>query len=330
MRSDAPGNDGQRDAPQDAHPDARPDAPPDAFVFLDAPAHPPNWWNPAWGSRMRLTISTTPALVAGYQVGLAFDLDAAPCGGNRDQVRIVYNNTTDVARVIDEVGTNEWTWFPLQAAIAAGATDNNYWLYCNNPSPTLAPKDPASVFDAWDDFNGGALASTWASAGTVTVSNGAVTLGGNGAIHSNATYGANTALDAMATAAASSVSNPQWWLGYETTFNVSAPWIVWYAHMANQIQPSVNETGTQHNDTAAALDTNPHLYGVETYGTSGAFRLADTIVDTHTYTQAIGALNLRLNVLQGNGGGTVSFDWIRVRKAVSPAPTVSVGSVETY
>ena len=310
--------------------DARPDAPPDAFVYLDAPAHPPNWWNPAWGSRMQLTIAntSTTALATGYQIGLSHDLDVAPCAGNRDQVRIVYNNTTDIPRVIDEVGTNEMTWFPLQAPIAAGTTNTSYWLYCGNATPTAAPKDPAMVFDVWDDFGGNSLASTWASAGTVSVANGSVTLGSNGSIHSNATYGANTAIDGLATATTTSVSNPQWWIGYEVNFNITAPWIVWLADAANAIHPSVNEAGTRHEDAASLLDTNPHLYGVETYGTTGAFRLADAIVDTHTYTQAIGALNLRLAVLQGSG--TVSFDWVLVRKAVSPPPGVTVGSVETY
>jgi hypothetical protein len=310
--------------------DAPPDAPPDAFVFLDARAHPPNWWNAAWGSRMRLTISntSTAAMATGYQVGLALDLDAAPCTGSRDQVRIVYNNTTDLPRVIDEVGTTEWTWFPLQAQIDAGTTNTSYWLYCENPSPTAASSDPTMVFDVWDDFAGNSLANTWASQGTVAVANGSVTIGANGGIHSNATYGANTALDVMATATGSSVSNPEWWLGYETNFNITAPWVVWYAHNANTIMPSVNEAGTQHNDTAVALDANAHLYGVETYGATSAFRLADAIVDNHTNTSAIGALNLRLHVLQT--GGTVSFDWVRVRKAVSPAPGVAVGTVETY
>jgi len=298
-------------------------------VFLDAPAHTPAWWNAAWGSRMQLTIvnGATTAMAQGYQVGLALDLDAAPCAGNRDQVRIVYDET-EVPRVIDEVGTTEWTWFPLQAQINAGATNTSYWLYCNNPSPTVASKDPTAVFDVWDDFNGSSLATTWASTGSVSVANGSVTLSGGGAIHSNATYGADTAIDVMATASGGQITNPLWWLGYETNFNSSAPWIVWYANSANAIHPSVNETGAEHDDPTVALDGNAHLYGVETYGSSGAFRLADAIVKSHTYTGVIGALNLRLHVYQG--AGSVSFDWVRVRKAVSPAPMVSVGSVETY
>jgi len=314
----------------DGHPDAPPDAPPDAFVYLDAPAHPADWWNAAWGSRMKLTIvnGSQTAMAQGYQVGMAFDLDAAPCGANRDQVRIVYNQT-EVPRVIDEVGTTEWTWFPLQAQIAGGTTNTSYWVYCNNPNPNAAPKDPATVFDVWDDFPGAALASTWASQGNVSVANSKVTISANnGGIHSTATYGAQTAVDVMATATGAQVSGPSWWLGYESNFTSAAPWIVWYASSANAIHPSVNEAGFEHDDATVPLDGNPHLYGVETYGSSGAFRLADTIVQNHTYTGPIGPLNLRLHVYQG--GGNVSFDWVRVRKAVSPAPTVTVGTVESY
>lgn len=318
-----PGLDGPRSI------DAPPDAPPDAFVYLDAPAHPPNWWNPAWGSRMQLTISNnaTGAMASGYQVGLAFDLDAAPCSGNRDQVRIVYNNQTEVPRVIDEVGTTQWTWFPLQAQIDAGATSTSYWLYCNNPAPNAALKDPATVFDFWDDFNGTSLGTAWtATAGGVSVANGSVTIGSSGGIHSTATYGPGRAIDVMATPTSASVSNPDWWFGFESNFTFQAPWIVWFANNANQIHPSVNDT-SQHDDPPVTLDTAPHLWGVETYGTSAAFRLADAVVDSRT-TNITSPLNLRLHVLQS--GSTVSFDWVRVRKVVTPAPTVSVGTVETY
>ncbi len=329
----APGT-GTGDAPPSidapAASDGPPDAAADAFVQLDGPTHPANWWNASWGSRMRLTIANTAttAYVEGYQVGLALDLDAAPCTGSRDQVRIVYQNQTDVPRIIDEVGTTEWTWFPLQAKIDAGTTSTDYWLYCTNANPTAAPNDPATVFDVWDDFSGNSLASRWTSTGSVTVANGSVTIGANGGIHSTATYGANTAIDGLATATNASVTNPDWWIGFEVNFNITAPWVVWLSDSANAIHPSVNEMGTRHDDATTPLDTNPHLYGVETYGGTSAFRLADTIVDSHTNTSNIPALNLRLHVLQGSG--TVSWDWVRVRKAVSPAPMVSVGSVETY
>ena len=88
------------DAPATVSADAAGDA------ALDAVVHPANWWDPAWASRMQLTISntSTTTMAAKYQVGLQRDLDLAPCTGGRDAVRIVYNNTTEIPRVIDEVG----------------------------------------------------------------------------------------------------------------------------------------------------------------------------------------------------------------------------------
>ena len=303
------------------------DAPPDGTIVT----HPPGWWDAAWGSRMQLTITNNAAtaMAQGYQVGLQLDLDAAPCAGSRDAIRIVYNNTTDLARVIDEVGTAEWTWFPLQAAIAPGSSSTAYWLYCGNGSPTAASKDPQDVFDFWDDFNGAALSSAWASQGSVTVAGGSVTIGmSNAGIHSTATYGANTAIDFMASASTAAAQNPYWWGGYQTNFSISQPWIIWHSLAAATLHPSVYSASETWNGTNIALDTSPHLYGVETYGTAGAWRYADAITQSHTYAAAIGALNLRLHNYQS--GGPVSFDWARVRKAVSPAPAVTVGSVETY
>jgi len=314
------------DAPPDAA-IAAPDAPPDGAVVT----HPANWWNAAWGARMQLTITnaSTATMAQGYQVGLQLDLDAAPCAGSRDSVRIVYNNTTDLPRVIDEVGGAEWTWFPLQAAIAGSGSSTSYWLYCGNASPTAASKDPATVFDFWDDFSGTTLGAAWASQNTVSVANGSVTVGnGNSGIHSTATYGANTAIDFMASASAAAVANPYWWGGYQTDFSTSQPWIIWHSLAASTLHPSVYSPAENWNGNNIALDTAPHLYGVESYGTSGAWRFADVIGQTHTYATAMSALNIRLHNYQS--GGSVSFDWARVRKAVSPPPTVAVGSVETY
>lgn len=328
------GSDGAADSP--AVHDARVDAPADATVTVpdgapDAPALPADWWNPAWHSRMKLTITNnaTTSMAQGYQVGLQLDLDAAPCTGSRDAVRIVYG-MTELPRVIDEVGTAEWTWFPLQAAIAGGASTDAYWLYCGNTAPTAAPADPAMVFDFFDDFTGTTLGAAWASQGTVTVANGSVTIGTmNSGIYSTATYGANTAIDFLATASAGAASSPYWWGGYQTTFTLSQPWHIWYGYGgANKTQPSEYDSNQFWLGTNVGLDTSPHIYGVEHYGATGAYRMADVIVQSRTFTAAIGALNLRLHNYMS--GGSVSFDWARVRKAVSPAPGVAVGTVETF
>ena len=127
-------------------------------VFMDAPppldAAPPDWWDPHWRWRMKLTIAngSSSPLPIGYQVGVPRDLGASPCSANRDDIRIV-RGMAERARVIDEVGPPQWTWFPLEAAIPTNATSQDYWLYCGNPAPTPSPRDPKIVFDFFDDFN---------------------------------------------------------------------------------------------------------------------------------------------------------------------------------
>jgi hypothetical protein len=267
----------------------------------------------------------------GYQIGLSLDLDAAPCTGSRDAVRIVWN-TTEVARVIDEVGTNEWTWFPLQAPITSGSMSTEYWLYCGNAAAPAAPKDPATVFDFWEDFTGVALGGAWTAQGTVTVGSGSVTIGAsNAGIHSNATYGAGFAIDCLATASSAAATNPYWWCGFQQNFSLSAPWVIWHAvGGASQIHPSAYDTSSSWNGTSVTLDTSPHLYGVENYGDSGAWRVADAVVQQHTYATSLAATAFNIRLHNYNSGDTVSFDWARVRKAVNPAPSVTVGTFETY
>jgi hypothetical protein len=334
LGTDATGGD---DGPRaiDAHVDAA-DAssliPPDAAA--DGPTHAADWWNPAWGYRMKLTVTNgaATAMATGYQVGLALDLDLAPCTGSRNAVRIVYG-TTEIPRVIDEVGTVEWTWFPLQAPVAVAGATSAYWLYCGNGAAAAAPSDPATVFDFYDDFPGTSLGAAWTAQGAVTVAASQVTIGnGNSGIHSNATFGANTAIDFIASATANAVSNPYWWAGYQANFSTTVPWVIWHARNgASQIHPSVFETGgTAWDGTSVALDTSPHLYGVEHYGDSAAFRQADAIVQTRTYGASMAATSFNLRLHNYSSGGSVSFDMARVRKAVNPAPAVAVGAVETY
>jgi hypothetical protein len=304
-----------------------------ADATSDTTTHPPNWWDPAWSSRMQLTIvnGSGAALPIGYQIGFAYNLDVAPCAGNRDAARIV-RGSTDVARVVDEVGAPQWTWFPLGAAIPAGATSTEYWLYCGNASPSAAPKDPATVFDFFEDFNGTALPAAWTGQNTVTVGGGSVTIGaGNSGIHSNATYGAGVAIDYLATSSQAAADNPYWWGGFQANFSTSPPWVIWHAVSgADQIHPSAYDSAAGWNGTSVVLDTSPHLYGVEHYGDSAAFRVADVIVQTRTYATSLAATSFNLRLHNYQSGGTVSFDWARVRKAVTPAPAVTVGAVETY
>ncbi len=302
------------------------DAPAGGDAGTDASSAP--WWDPAWPVRMRIAIGSTALLVSGFQLGLRSDLDVAPCNGPRDGVRVVRDHTTELPRVIDELGGDEWIWFRITAARAPGAGPSEYWLYCGNGSAGPASSDPAAVFDLYDDFNGNALSPAWSSQGGVTVGGGAVTLPGNNTgIHSTAAFGAGTATDFILRASASALGNPWFWGGFEVGFSVSAPWVIWHSEDPNTIKQEILRVGV--NPTAAnqrTLDSGAHLYGVEHLGNAARFRSSNADAGSIPYGGSIGSMNVRLHNYQS--AGAIEFLMARVRKAVSPIPTVTLGSVE--
>jgi hypothetical protein len=319
------------------------DAPREGVAFFDAPspldAAPGDWWDPTYRWRIPLTIQTTAALADGYQVGLALDLDAAPCNGPRDAIRIVRVSgatATERPRVIDEVGTTEWTWFALGGALPANATSTEYWLYCANPSPSPAPKDPATVFDFYDGFTGALDTSVWTSLNAVAVTGGQLVCGGsgvrdNGIVTKTKMFPAKSAVDFVATASSTTASD--WWAGFQNGTADVAPWLHWYTKNQNAACPDFLGVSTDQPwyGTDVPLDTAPHQYSVENYGTKSMYRLADVPVQSHIYAPMSpppAMVNVRL--WDGSDMTQVSYDWVRVRKAVDPPPTVTAGTPQTY
>ena len=290
---------------------------------------PGGWWNPAWSARQQIIINSPMPLPQGLQIGLRRELDAEPCSGPREAVRVVRDHTTEVTRVIDELGADEWIWFRLVAALPASTGPSEYWLYCGNPSPGPAMANPVTVFELYDDFDGASLSPTWNMQGSVTIGGGAVTVGGtNAGIHSVTSFGAGTATDFILQPSAAALANPFYWGGFEVGFTVSAPWVIWHGRMASSMRQEVNRGPGPITQGTRAADASPHLYGVEHYGTSAGFRYNNDPVGTIQYGGTVGqAMNVRLHNYQS--GGTVQFHMARVRKAVSPPPMASLGAVES-
>ncbi|MGE5187259.1 MAG: DUF2341 domain-containing protein [Acidobacteriota bacterium] len=299
----------------------------DGVVFTDGP--PPDWWNPAWMYRIQLTVHATTAVATGFQVGFAYDLDAAPCTGSRDGARIVWQQA-ELARVVDEVGPPTWIWFRLGAPIAAGAASSEYWLYCGNASPPPAPADPATVFDLYDDFAGSSLAPQWSAAGTVTVGGGVATIQNNGTFHSTATFAPNTATD-FSIAPQGTAPGMYYWGGFQNGTATASPWVLWNTRNENGIHPEVVDSqGSTATGGLVAYDTAFRLYGVENYGASSMYRIADASVATLAHPHGIAAaLSVRFDNYN-SGASTVQVGMVRVRAAVDPPPTVTAGAVETY
>ena len=294
-----------------------------------------DWWNPAWRVRMPITIAnaSTGRLAAGYQIGLAFDVGAAPCTTNRDDIRITYG-TTELTRVIDEVGPPEYTWFPLAAPLDAGTTSTGeYWLYCANPAPTAAPSDPKQVFDFYDGFDTLDTA-VWTKQNMVVVGGGAITCGGgavndSGVVTTTPTFTPNHAVDFVATA--SSLTNSQFWGGFQLGTQDVQPWLHWWTQSLNAIRPDFQATSSSTLWLGAniTLDLNRHFYGVENYGISSMYRYDDQPRDSHLYdVSPPSPLSVRL--WEGDKATTVKYDQVRVRQAVDPTPVATVGAPENY
>ncbi len=285
------------------------------------------WWDPAWPVRMRIVIDNAVPLEQGFQLGLRRDLDVAPCDGPRDAVRVVRDQTTELPRVIDELGGDEWIWFRITAARPARAGPSEYWLYCGNGSAGSAPSDPTAVFDLYDSFDGTTLSSAWRSQGGVSVGGGAVTLPGNNAgIHSETAFGAGTATDFVLQASTNALANPFFWGGFEVGFTVTPPWAHWYSDDSNRIKQWIR-SGSEVPMNERTLEVGAYLYGVEHYGPAVGFRHGNVGVATLTYNSPVATpMNVRLHNYQS--GGAIQLLMARVRKAVNPIPTVTLGPVE--
>jgi hypothetical protein len=306
---------------------------------------PAGWWDPSYAWRVPLTISTTAALATGFQVGFPYDLDATPCETSptmRDAVRIVFG-TTEQARVIDELGAgDEWLWFPLVAPLAAGSSSTgDYWLYCGDSSPPPAPSNPASVFEFYDGFGSGAIdTSVWTVVGSASISNdqlmcgsatGSPAGGENGVVTTTLAFPPSSAVDFIATATGAAAD---FWAGFQNGSTDTFPYLEWYASGVNTIGPDYRVVGdpTGWFGATTALDTAPHLYGVEYYGASAMYRMADvesaTYTDTNAGNMPPATINLRLwNHL---AAPAILFQMVRVRQAVNPPPTVTVGAAQRY
>jgi hypothetical protein len=293
------------------------------------------WWDPAWPYRLRLTIFTQTALPLGFQLGFSPSLDAPPCTGNRDGVRVV-SGATDLPRVIDELGATQWVWFKLTKPIAASSTSIDYYLYCGNQSPTPAMSDPAAVFDFYDAFPGSSLGSAWMSQGSVAVSGGFVQLHApDAAISTNATLPPGNGVDFAMSADANAVSEPYFWGGFDNQFSFNDPWVRWFGGFSSgQLRGSTDlPTQSASYGTNQTFDTTKHLYGVESYDASAAFRIDDLQVDSLTYG---GTLATPMNVTFYNhasgpsGNGILQIEMVRTRKVATPVPSVMLGMPELY
>jgi hypothetical protein len=295
------------------------------------------WWNTAWNYRMPITIAntSTTALAAGYQIGVSHAFYSAPCGGTRNELRFVYNAATDLNRAFDDVAT-PWAWFELAAPLAAGATSTSeYYLYCSNAAAANPTSNPATLFELYDAFEAASInTTTWTVVRGANINNGKLVLGtggqnDNGVITKTATFGPGYAVDFVAQSSAAPTTSVGFWGGFEGSTTDGPPYTIWWTFTTTGIGPAygITTNSTAYSGTPVTLDTAAHYYSVEHYGKGAMYRFDDVPYDTQAYDVAY-ATPLYVRLWNYNSTPTVSFELVRVRQAVDPPPTVTVGAPE--
>ena len=137
-------------------------------MYLD-PTSFPTWWDSEYAYRQQVTVTAgTTGVGTGYSVPLTFNHQALVAGGKADisgdDLRVVHYDGvthTEIARSLDPFSIWDFTgtkiWFSLQDPISASGSDNNYYIYYGDSTPSAPPDDPANVFTIGDRFDNGTL-----------------------------------------------------------------------------------------------------------------------------------------------------------------------------
>ena len=133
----------------------------DTSITIDPSSRPQEpWWNLGYTSKRNITIQNNMpaiALPANYPVNVQFTSGTSPSAAeiynlsqsaNKcDDLRIVYNNTTEINRFIKKCGPDAIDiWFRTQAGIPAGGTDASYQVYIDNASASNPPADASQIW----------------------------------------------------------------------------------------------------------------------------------------------------------------------------------------
>ncbi len=145
----------------------------DTSILVDPTSRPPSpWWDNAYAYKRNLTIlNNMPSieLPIGYPIHLHFDSSTTPTAAELytasqstpkcDDLRIIYNDSTQVNRVVQSCSTSAIDiWFRSQVAVPGGSVNNtSHQMYYGNNSPGSPPADPNQVWYPYDENDTEAL-----------------------------------------------------------------------------------------------------------------------------------------------------------------------------
>jgi len=131
----------------------------DSYTLVDPSAAPPTaWWDNAYAVKRNLIILNSDGnnIPIHYPMRVHFDSSTSPTAAEvynaslsstkGDDVRIVYNNQTELDRFVQRFTSSQIDlWFPLYAVLGGGQADNSsyqiYYGYAGATSPTVDVND---------------------------------------------------------------------------------------------------------------------------------------------------------------------------------------------
>jgi hypothetical protein len=120
------------------------------------------WWDYAWTDRMPVSIDNTdnPATMYAFQIMLNVTYRSEMRSDFSDLRFVYYNSSSsqnsEMPYWTDTNATGQWARIWIKAEYVQGGTVSTVYMYYGNPS-AASKSDPDSVFDFFDDFNGGAI-----------------------------------------------------------------------------------------------------------------------------------------------------------------------------
>ncbi len=273
----------------------------DTSTLIDPTATPVTpWWNDDYSFKRNLVILNNHWLLTpvDYTVHLHFDAsttptaqeiyDASQSSTKGDDVRVIYENSTELNRFIESFTPDAIDiWFPVQADIGVNASDeNNYQLYYGNAAVSDPPTDLNTVFFPKPDGNTMGL---WhfqeGSGSTVTDA--------SGRGHNGSFAGAGWTSGRFGRAGLFNGSSSEVNFGNHNDFNLSAmtleAWILldgststyphvfnkenYWLRITNDRKPHAKIFGGEVSFNCPALDLNKWYHVAVTFNGSNDFRI---------------------------------------------------------
>lgn len=312
-------------------------------AFAQAP--PGAWWDASYQHRQQISIPAGASpLQTSYSVSFVFNhashVNASPTRSlaSGDDVRIVrWNSATmsweELDRIIDP--DTDWNtattrlWFRTAAAIAQGTTDQNYYVYFNNPAAGPPPEDPDDVFLLYDTFSSGTAVdgARWNTTGTISVASGMARLDAGEQLRSVESFPVDTIWETRAKLTPAN-GQFQYWGGSSTVW-------FWEVYVRFQRNGSQNQLGLNNFDFALPTTQSVnlpspnalHTYAFTREGTT-TNRFSVDGAQLAQFTTSRGPPgNLFVSIENDVTGPTLEYDWVRIRSYRHPDPILSLGAL---